>query len=722
MNNDERHCLSLVQQSEKLKGKKKPVEQRKTASVYLKFIKSSQRFYRSYIKRLASRYGGVREIEAIAQKFSFDASASEGTTKKFTERRHVLQSCHQTLIHLGDLSRYRESELDGKKNEKNWGPAIGYYDLAIAIIPYSGLPYNQLAIISKAEGDHARALYNLYRALSAFDPPPTAFDNLSLEFRKIREAWNRNQQVTDTEESSDDPLANLQRWLPALHSCCFDGAESGQYDNLESKVLGQLATGLRERSVKTNFVNRMVLSNIAADFAAGDRWQDAPELSQNEHAFKTFQRLNVRTFSAMLRLLQAEYKTKALEHKSDDTAAVTFVVRRLLPGVRYYQFWLASRATLLSVHLGDSTMGCFIKEFWTIYANLMSVLLSSTHFGDLPQLEYLLEEDKEIIGFRPLQEWQQRHTILIPESNKPICYERGVKRHHPNIEMLCRVRDLVQGALELANSDYVPIRFSQGNGCFAIEEDLCPPEPSSASLDQSNDPSTTAEPKDNVLEDHISPDAESTTDDAASLGPSISLSTTMNQMVDNLVGPERSADAVHPSTPIAASRTSTRGANGVNETSFGVGETTLTALNFVNQVRSWSPKGPAQEVLKLSLPSILNSPFAPQPDEKNVLTQPPAAMSNHSRQNSQQQRLPQCSLESIESSMSDPTQLSYVANGPLLHPSLDNEVLGNRQHHAILAADDFTFNSSNIITGSSFPYNNTGRDHMTQPTPPNGQG
>ncbi|KAL8736974.1 MAG: hypothetical protein Q9181_002142 [Wetmoreana brouardii] len=692
-----------------LKGKKKPVEQRKTASLYLKFIKSSQRFYRSYIERLASRYGGVREIEAIAQKFSFDTETS-------IERRHVLQTCHQTLIHLGDLSRYRESELDGKKNEKNWGPAIGYYDLAIAIIPYSGLPYNQLAIISKAEGDHARALYNLYRALSAFDPPPTAFDNLSLEFRKIREAWNRDQQDTDTDDLSDDPMANLQRWLPALHSCCFDGTESGQYDNLECKVLGQLTTGLRQRSLKTNFVNRMVLSNIAADFAAGDRWQDAPELSQNEHAFKSFQRLNVRTFSAILQLLQAEYKSRAIGQKSDDTAAVTSVVRRLLPGVRYYQFWLASRAALLSVHLGDTTMGCFITEFWTVYANLMSVLLSTTQFSDLPQLEYLLEEDEEIIGFRPLQEWQQKHTILNPESNKPKCYERGVKRHHPNVEMLCRVRDLVEGALELANSDVWDTGLkTQTIPLTPLTEALCSPEPSSASLDQSNNPSRAAELKDDVLEDQTSPlDAESTTDDAASLGPSLSLSTTMNQMVDNLVGPERSADAVHPSTPIAATRSSARGADGVNETSYGIGETTLSALNFVNQVRSWSPKP--------SLPSILNSPFAPQPDEESALTQPPVAMSNHSRQNSQQQRLPQCSLESTESSTSDPTQLSYVANGAHLHPSLRTKVFGNRQYHAPLAADDFTFNSSNIVTGSSFPYNNTGRDHMSQPTPPNGQG
>ena len=173
---------------------------------------------------------------------------------------------------MGDLSRYRTSELDTKK-EKDWGPAIGYYDLAIAIYPPSGISYNQLAIISKVQGDRTRTLYNLYRALSAYEPPPTAFDNLDLELKKIREG-----KTPQTAKGSDDRLepsqsANLQRWFPLLHACYFDSDDSVDYEILEKKMLKCLVEGLRERSLKTTAVNRLVLSNIAADFAAGDRWQ-----------------------------------------------------------------------------------------------------------------------------------------------------------------------------------------------------------------------------------------------------------------------------------------------------------------------------------------------------------------------------------------------------------------------------------------------------------------
>lgn len=193
------------------------------------------------------------------------------TTPEF--QHAISQSCHQTLIHLGDLSRYRESELNFKGTDRNWGPAIGYYDLAIAIDPSSGTPYNQLAIISKTEGDHARALYHLYRAQSALEPPPTAFANLQLEFRKIREGWERGNLTAATDKGGREPLLKLQSWFPSLHARCFDGVDFAEYDGLERNVLDQLASGLKARSLETGFLNRMILSNIAADFAAGDRWQ-----------------------------------------------------------------------------------------------------------------------------------------------------------------------------------------------------------------------------------------------------------------------------------------------------------------------------------------------------------------------------------------------------------------------------------------------------------------
>ncbi|KAI4254068.1 MAG: hypothetical protein LQ352_003314 [Teloschistes flavicans] len=712
-----------------LKGKKKPVEQRKIASLYLKFLKSSQRFYRSYAQALVLRFGGLSELEDVAKRFSFECMSRQNMEASLTNA--LLRSCHRTLIHLGDLSRYRESELEARKKEKNWGPAIGYYDLAIAINPSSGIPYNQLAIISKAQKEHARTLYNLYRALSAYESPPTAFDNLNLEFKKIREARDQDRLESNPDVSSEDYLSYLQHWFPFLHACCFDGINMIDYRGLECQTLERLAAGLETCLLKPTFVNQMVLSNIAADFAAGERWQDAPEVSQNETVFRLFQRFNVRTFSLILRLLQVDCDNQASGHGIEKSSALPSIARRLLPCIRYYQSWLTSRAALLSIHLSDAAMSPTVRELWKVYAATISSLVSITNFEDIPRLDYLLEEDEEVLGFRPLQDGQpeQRYFDMVSQKAKLKCHGKGVKRHHPNIEMLCRVRDFVEDALELAQSDYVPLHFDLENGCFVVEEDMLRPESSQTSLMDMDGASTAQQEKISHALHVPNNDAETTTDNAVSLGAStsLSLSNSMNQMVDDLVDHDPSNDHAPSSRPTAPNGSSARRVDGATNTSYGVGDSTLTALEIANQMRSWSPERQVPEAPRPILPSILNFPFAPRPDEKNALTQaissqPPSQHNESDTQSQQQQMLPpQYSLDSTSSSMSEPTQLSYVAKGPHPYQSLRSKPLANRKSHVPGLTDDFTFDSSNIIPGSSFPLN-SGRDLMTQPTPPNGQG
>ncbi|KAI4289499.1 MAG: hypothetical protein L6R35_001234 [Caloplaca aegaea] len=710
-----------------LKGKKKPVEQRKTAKTYLDFIKSSQRFYRACVQDLGSRFSGIPELKAIAHKFTWDvtAVAIEEKPDPTPDLRHAsLQSCHRMLVHLGDLSRYRETELGGKGKDRNWGPAIGSYDLAIAIYPSAGIPHNQLAIIFRSEGDHARALYYLYRAQCAFEPPPTAFANLELELRKVREASERHHLNIDLDERGDDQSACLERSWSLLHARCFDGNALAEYHDLERRVLGQVGIRLEEQSLEAGFINRMVLSNIAADFTAGDRWQGAPELSQIELAFKSFQRLNIRTFSTILLLLKSAYESRAKEYGSKEVNVVTSTARRLLPSLRYCSSWLMSRAALLAAYLSDLTMGAIIKEFWKAYVETLTIILSNTNFEDLPRPDYLLEEDEEIIGFKPLQEEQSPQKRLNPEAitRKPKCHEHGIKRHHPDIEMLCRIRDLVEDAIELAQSQFVPINFIQDTGRFCLRKSWDGLGTLQAPLHEEKfSESKPAQEISCLPEDSSLPNAESTTEDAVSQGTSLPvvLSTTMNPMVDNLVGPEPgSSVSPPPSTPPAPTVASAQG-DGPHETSYGVGNSTLTALDFVNQVRSWSPKAKkSRRNPPASQPSILKFPFAPRPEENHGLTEPSTSlMEQQSHENalspSQQQQATIHCVESTGSSMSDPTQQSFM-----LHPLLRNKESGKRLHHATYP-DEFNFESSNIITGSSFPYL---PEHGDQTTPPNGQG
>lgn len=178
-------------------------------------------------------------------------------------RKHVLQSCHATLIRLGDLSRYRETELVSK--ERNWGPAIGYYDLATLIYPASGASHNQLAVIALADGNHLRATYHLYRALTAKEAHPSAKGNLEIEFKKVMNAWTKRELIRP--EDAGIPGRSLAPWFVYLHAQCYKGIDFSEHDELENEVISQLAVDLKERSLEGT-LQKFCLINIAAeDFA-----------------------------------------------------------------------------------------------------------------------------------------------------------------------------------------------------------------------------------------------------------------------------------------------------------------------------------------------------------------------------------------------------------------------------------------------------------------------
>lgn len=175
-------------------------------------------------------------------------------------RKCILVSCHATLIRLGDLSRYRETELVTK--ERNWGPAIGYYDLATVIYPASGASHNQLAVIALADANHLRATYHLYRALSAQEPHPTARGNLEIEFRKVTSLWAKGELIQH--DDAGIPGRALAPWFVYLHAQCYRGMDFPEHDELESEVLNQLAVDLKERPLDGT-LQKLCLINIAAE-------------------------------------------------------------------------------------------------------------------------------------------------------------------------------------------------------------------------------------------------------------------------------------------------------------------------------------------------------------------------------------------------------------------------------------------------------------------------
>lgn len=186
-------------------------------------------------------------------------------------RRLALLSCHQTLVYLGDLSRYRASERLDK--EPDFGPAMGYYGLAGALRPTSGMAHHQQAVIALEQKNHLRAIYHLYRAIVVEQPHPNAAQNLALEFGKTISAWNRGELIQKGAPNDQDGSRRaLVGWFIRLHSMCFKGTPFAAYEELEREVMTQLAAELKLRSLDGTLM-RMLLIGFAAQYTAAENFQ-----------------------------------------------------------------------------------------------------------------------------------------------------------------------------------------------------------------------------------------------------------------------------------------------------------------------------------------------------------------------------------------------------------------------------------------------------------------
>lgn len=118
--------------------------------------------------------------------------------------RDVRPSVHRCLIYLGDLSRYTaqaspkaaaqtpaaapaQQQQQHPAARPDWLKAAHYYRLAARVLPRSGNPHNQLAVMAVMTGDELRAVYHYARSLCVGIPFQTAKENLMLLFEQNRQ-------------------------------------------------------------------------------------------------------------------------------------------------------------------------------------------------------------------------------------------------------------------------------------------------------------------------------------------------------------------------------------------------------------------------------------------------------------------------------------------------------------------------------------------------------
>jgi hypothetical protein len=170
----------------------------------------------------------------------------------------VRESCHKTLIYLGDLARYRTLL---RSKDRKWEGALAYYLLANELIPESGYGHHQCGVIYVETEDHLQVVYHLYRSLACARPHPNAMGNLGREFRDLQKRKN----ITTKHA--------LLTWFVKLHAFYSRGKEFTERKELESEVNHRLGLAMKTGTGYGSDMDllKMVLINITAYVSAQNK-------------------------------------------------------------------------------------------------------------------------------------------------------------------------------------------------------------------------------------------------------------------------------------------------------------------------------------------------------------------------------------------------------------------------------------------------------------------
>lgn len=541
------------------------VEKQRLAKRYADWIKRSKYFYKMYIQQLNITFD-VPAFQQIAHKLdSRGDQAPQGNgkaqmTPDLFDR--VTKAIHSSLIHLGDLSRYRNEVVTG---EKNWVGAICYYEMAGELIPSDGTSFHQMAVVALANEDHLDTVYCLYRALVVENPHARATANLELEYRKLARMWAKEETIGSEHHSPAETAAVT--WLLKLHAMLYKNEPFTGHDHMETELIYQTTNLIKDRTIGHDVLHKFALINLAAEFCASERVKDDPSLN-NKKSYLGFLRLNVRCFFMLLSVLLAEIRSDEYDDLPGDVShpeKISPVMRLILPTLRHYSIWLVSQAEMLNdlpAHLPSlcevldneadtvNNLKVHLKEMWRLYASTLCLLITTfppRDLCDLPDIEYLLKEDSDTVGFRPLTD-----AHIAPYSTfvykyldgtvKPHVTYQGVVQEQPEVEMVARIAQLVKDggtvALSLTNT---PIRIGEQDVFYFTEDEIRPtnghsPGHSMSSLEMKRELSERDQDRGYALGGTVMPVTEFTHVDSAEQRMDTLDDQRMNAMVAELVG------------------------------------------------------------------------------------------------------------------------------------------------------------------------------------------
>ncbi|KAF9101033.1 hypothetical protein BGX29_006042 [Mortierella sp. GBA35] len=457
------------------RGNKKPapsVEFRKVSTKFRAFIQEATGFYHRLIQNLASCYDLNESGDSMHAVPIGDKRPLSDITD--AARQCAISSCHKCYIFLGDLARYRQTFNDSPK--KNWSAARDYYNEARNLLPSSGNPYNQLAVIATFTPNNFLALYFYYRSLAVRLPFMTARNNIKVLIQKMAsdpekgKKFVKDERYTDRQAPNPKDSTQLDDFLSKfilLHGALFMRSVEEFDDGLMGDALERLFLA---RQLEPDLLLKVQIINMSSLYTMSyiPLQDDGPTASPQQQIESERQALQLilTAFATVLRYSTNDLENHRNEDHKNNGRPIDFLpsnVHRSMPTLRLSLKWMQiniHHVKRLSEGLSDKDKEdrFHLEQIWEDLATLLNLLAEVFPFAeDAIFCRDVLKEDAELQGFAALKRAiDERPLSIIPPS-----------RISPKAEMQMRVGDMFHDALALSKIDWLEFYGK----IFEIEDD-----------------------------------------------------------------------------------------------------------------------------------------------------------------------------------------------------------------------------------------------------------
>ncbi|KAJ2899101.1 hypothetical protein MKZ38_003407 [Zalerion maritima] len=446
-----------------LRKTKANVVRNKVERRYLGYLKTSQQFYKAYIQRLASRYI-IPEIEEICLSLGLEPLPEKERVDPVAINvdGNISKSCYNTLIHMGDLSRYRYQQ-----SHKGIESGTTYYTLAQKLKPENGMAHHQMGVLYNEQGRHLEITYHFYRAAVCKEPHIHAIKNLQVEFNRALD-----NDFLQRRGGNNSSFEVLKSWFVRLHANFHRGQKFAEYEELENEVVHRLKLALKSNDA-SNAILQMLLVNFAAYHKAQKSLSD--EWTVTSSQFCQFAlRLIVRTTLSLSEAIHAEIinlvdDRKRLSPDGSNRSGETFnpVLIKLLPLFRLTCVWLAYHHVDIAKH--QEHLEPYIEDMYRLVAKAQTSFANAfdERCPDPANLApYLLAEDQETLGFLPMENDKVFYGLRFhfDRGGKRKPFARKGAQEPATQENWWRVRDILNCGLFLVADPKIPLQLASVKG------------------------------------------------------------------------------------------------------------------------------------------------------------------------------------------------------------------------------------------------------------------